>query len=70
MDIRSVAIMEISSLPEDINVKTREASQNTNLDMRDFLGIDKTLWTIQSEMLNITSKLMEIDECIKRLQKK
>ena len=62
--------MEISSLPEDINVKTREASQNTNLDMRDFLGIDKTLWTIQSEMLNITSKLMEIDECIKRLQKK
>ena len=62
--------MEISSLPEDINVKTREASQNTNLDMRDFLGIDKALWTIQSEMLNITSKLMEIDECIKRLQKK
>ena len=70
MDIRFVAIMEISSLPEDINVKTREASQNTNLDMRDFLGIDKALWTIQSEMLNITSKLMEIDEYIKRLQKK
>ena len=70
MDIRFVAIMEISSLPEDINVKTREASQNTNLDMREFLGIDKALWTIQGEMLNITSKLMEIDECIKRLQKK
>ena len=68
MDIRFVAIMEISSLPEDINVKTREASQNTNLDMREFLGIDKALWTIQGEMLNITSKLMEIDECIKRLQ--
>ena len=62
--------MEISSLPEDINIKTREASQNTNLDMRDFLGIDKAWWTIQGEMLNITSKLMEIDECIKRLQKK
>ena len=70
MDIRSVAIMEISSLPEDINIKTREASQNTNLDMRDFLGIDRALWTIQGEMLNITSKLMEIDECIKRLRKK
>ena len=69
MDIRFVAIMEISSLPEDINVKTREASQNTNLDMREFLGIDKALWTIQGEMVSITSKLMEIDECIKRLKK-
>ena len=69
MDIRFVAIMEISSLPEDINVKTREASQNTNLDMREFLGIDKALWTIQGEMVSITSKLMEIEECIKRLKK-
>ena len=69
MDIRFVAIMEISSLPEDINVKTREASQNTNLDMREFLGIDKALWTIQGEMVSITSELMEIEECIKRLKK-
>ena len=61
--------MEISSLPEDINVKKREASQNTNLDIREFLGIDKALWTIQGEMVSITSKLMEIDECIKRLKK-
>ena len=62
--------MKISSLPEDINVKKREASQNTNLDMREFLGIDKALWTIQGEMVSITSKLMEIEECIKRLKKK
>ena len=61
--------MKISSLPEDINVKKREASQNTNLDIREFLGIDKALWTIQGEMVSITSKLMEIDECIKRLKK-
>ena len=61
--------MKISSLPEDINVKKREASQNTNLDMREFLGIDKALWTIQGEMVSITSKLMEIEECIKRLKK-
>ena len=69
MKTRSVALMEISSLPEDINVKKREASQNTNLDMREFLGIDKALWTIQGEMVSITSKLMEIEECIKRLKK-
>lgn len=69
MKTRSVALMKISSLPEDINVKKREASQNTNLDIREFLGIDKALWTIQGEMVSITSKLMEIDECIKRLKK-
>ena len=69
MKTRSVALMEISSLPEDINVKKREASQNTNLDMREFLGIDKALWTIQGEMVSITSELMEIEECIKRLKK-
>ena len=69
MKTRSVALMKISSLPEDINVKKREASQNTNLDIRGFLGIDKALWTIQGEMVSITSKLMEIDKCIKRLKK-
>ena len=69
MKTRSVALMKISSLPEDINVKKREASQNTNLDIREFLGIDKALWTIQGEMVSITSKLMEIDKCIKRLKK-
>ena len=69
MKTRSVALMEISSLPGDINVKKREASQNTNFDMQEFLGIHKALWTIQGEMVSITSKLMEIDECIKRLKK-
>ena len=49
---------------------TREASQNTNLDMREFLGINKALQNIQGELLNNTSKLTEIDKRIKRDTKK
>ena len=49
---------------------TREASQNTNLDMREFLGINKALQNIQGDFLNNTSKLTEIDKRIKRNNKK
>ena len=34
--------------------------------MREFLGIDKALQSIQSKILINTSKLTEIDKCIKR----
>ena len=43
IEMESIPLMEISSLAEDIHVKTREASQNTDLDMPEFLGIDKAL---------------------------
>ena len=46
-----IPMMELSSLVEDIHVKTQEASQNTDLDMREFLGIDKVLQGI-FELLN------------------
>ena len=34
--------------------------------MREFLGIDKTLQNIQSELLNNTSKITQINKRIKR----
>ena len=61
---------DLSSLAEEIHVKTQEASQNTNLDMWEFLGIDKSLQTIQGELINNTSKLTEINKHIKRDTKK
>ena len=70
IEMESIPLMELSSLVEDIHVKTREASQNTDLDMREFLGIDKALQSIQGELLNNTSKLTEIDKHIKRDTKK
>ena len=66
IEMESMPLEELSSLDEDINVKTREASQNTDLDMREFLGINKALQSIQGELLDNTSKLTEIDKRIKR----
>ena len=65
-----IPLKELSSLAEDIHVKTRKASQNTSLDMREFFGIDKVLQSIQGEFLNNMSKLTETDKCIKRDTKK
>ena len=36
LQIESIPLKELSSLVEDIHAKTREASQNTDLDMRVF----------------------------------
>ena len=68
--MESIPLEVLSSLVEDIHVKTREASQNTDLDMREFLGIDKTLQGIPGELLNNTSKLTEINKRIQRDTKK
>ena len=48
---------DLLSLVEDIHVKTREESQNTTLDMWEFLEIDKALQRVEGELLNNTSKL-------------
>ena len=64
IEMESTPLMELSSLTEDIHVKIREASQNTDLDMWEFLGIDKALQSIQGELLNNTSKLTEINKRI------
>lgn len=52
----SIPLIELSSLVKDIHAKTREALQNTDLDMREFLGIDQALQTMQGELANHTSK--------------
>ena len=70
LEMESIRLEELWSLVEDIHIKIREASQNTDLDMREFLGIDKTLQSIQDELLNNTSKLTEINKHIKRDTKK
>ena len=70
IEMESIHPEELSSLAEETDVKTREASQNTDLDMREFLGIDKALQGIQGELLNNTSELTEINKSIKRDIKK
>ena len=70
IEMESIPLEKLPSLAEDIHIKTREASQNTDLDMWEFLGIDKALQSIQGEVLNNTSKLTEISKSIKRNTKK
>ena len=43
LQMESIPLEDLSSIVEDIHVKTREASQNTDLDIREFLAIDKAL---------------------------
>ena len=68
--MESILLQELSSLVEDIHVKTREALHNADLDMREFLGIDKAFQSIQGKLLNDTSKLTEINKHIDRDSKK
>ena len=63
-------LVDPSSLVENIHVKTCEASQNTDVDMPEFLKIDKVLQSLQGGLLNNTSKLTEINKRIKRDIKK
>ena len=63
--MESIPPMELLSLVEDIYVKTQKASRNTDLDIQEFLGIDKTLQSMQCKLLINTSKLTEIDKRIK-----
>ena len=70
LQMESIPLKELSSLVTDIHVKTREASQNTYLDMWKFLGMGKTLQSIQDELVNSISILTEIDKCIQKDSKK
>ena len=54
LEMETIPLKELPSLTEDIHVKTREASQNTDLDTQEILGIDKALQSIQGELSNDT----------------
>ena len=66
--METVPLKKLSSLAEDIHIKIRETSRNTNLDIWKFLGINKALQTIQSELANNNSNLTEIDKSIKKIK--
>ena len=57
IEMATVLLMELSSLAEDIHAKTRAATDNDNLDMQEFLWIDKALQTKKGELTVNKSKL-------------
>ena len=64
--MESIPLEKLSSLVEGIRIKTREESQNTDLDIQKLLRVSKALQRMQVELLNNTSKLTEINKRIKR----
>ena len=67
LEMESIPLKDVSSLVDSIHIKARDASQNTDLDMREF---DKALQKIQGKLLNNTSKLREINKRIEKDTKK
>ena len=65
-----ILLLKLSSLAEGIHIKTQEASQNTDFDIGELLGIDKALQSLQGALANNTSKITEIDRRIKEDSKK
>ena len=57
-------------LEKIIDEVMHSVSTNTDLDMREFLGIDKALTRIQGELANNAGKLTELDGHLKREQEK
>ena len=65
--METVPLMDLFSRAEVIHFKTREASQNTDLAIGEFLGIDKSFQKMQVKLVNDTSKLREIDNYTSKL---
>ena len=56
IEMESVSLMELLSLAEDIHVKTRDASQNTDLDIQKYLRSNNALQSLQGKLENNNSK--------------
>ena len=70
IEMENMYLRNLLSLAEDIHAKTREASQNTNLDMREYLGMDKALQAIQGKLTNNAPKLTVVNESTTKNTKK
>ena len=62
LEMESIPLQDLSTLAEHLHVATREVATNTDLDIREFFGIDKTLRRVQGEIVNNAAKLTELDK--------
>ena len=67
LEMSEMSVVKILEITDTLG---RDVATNTDLDMREFLGIDKALTRIKGELANNASKLSEIDEHISREQNK
>ena len=62
--MESIPLTELPSLNKDVYANTRETSQNTDINIQEFLGIDKIFQPTQHGLVNNTSKLTETNKNI------
>ena len=70
LEMEDIPLLDLANLAEQVHIATREAATNTDLDMREFLGIDKALRRVQGEIINNTAKLSELDKNLARDREK
>ena len=66
LEMEDIPLHDLPTLAEQVHLATREAATNTDLDIREFFGIDKALRRVQGEIVLNTAKLSELDKQLDR----
>ena len=70
LQMDNIPLQDLSKTITTVEHEVKEASQNTDLDMREMLGLDKALQRVQGELANNLGKLTSIKEHIEREKQK
>ena len=70
LEMENISMQDLSRTITTVEHEVKEASQNTDLDMREMLGLDKALQRVQGELANNLGKLTSIKEHIEREEQK
>ena len=70
LQMDNISMEDLSRTITTVEHEVKEASQNTDLDMREMLGLDKALQRVQGELANNLGKLTSIKEHIEREKQK
>ena len=71
LEMQDIPLQDFSTLAEQVHIATREAATNTDLDMREFLGIDKALRRVTGrDYQQYCTKLSELDKQLARDREK
>ena len=70
LQMDNISLQDLSKTLTTVEHEVKEASQNTDLDMREMLGLDKALQRVQGELANNLGKLTLINEHVEREEQK
>ena len=65
LQMDNIPLQDLSKTITTVEHEVKEASQNTDLDMREMLGLDKALQRVQGELANNLGKLTSIKEHVR-----